>query len=410
MSALKEVFSRVHFRYDNDPNVEDLEQFAAWLSARGYCNKPARTHLYNVQQVLRQLAVAPGSKLNADELAVAFRRSGPAWLRYQHTHSTFAQFLRVHNRLIEARQRERDRFKDLRRAFCDQLERRRGLRPCTIHQYDYWIGDFLQRSLGRSTPLKSLTSATFEAYVKARQPELASSTLVNAIGCVRDFLQYCLEQKLLTTRVDILDRPAALSDDKPPRALPWPLIQKFLRSIDRGDWVGRRDYLILHLMAHYGLRPGEVGLLTVDAIDWTGRTLTVNQAKTSSTLVLPVDDRTLRLMRCYLENDRRKSSLPWVFLKAKAPEGPMNKCVVSQMFKIRARRSGLPIAQCSSYSLRHSFAMRLFGRGVGVKAISDLMGHRSLVSTGIYLRLQTDALRNLALPMPATRSWKGGAA
>ena len=33
MSALKEVFSRVHFRYDNDPNAKDLEQFAAWLCA-----------------------------------------------------------------------------------------------------------------------------------------------------------------------------------------------------------------------------------------------------------------------------------------------------------------------------------------------------------------------------------------
>ena len=36
MSALKEVFSRVHFRYDNDPNAKDLEQFAAWLCAHRY--------------------------------------------------------------------------------------------------------------------------------------------------------------------------------------------------------------------------------------------------------------------------------------------------------------------------------------------------------------------------------------
>jgi integrase/recombinase XerD len=69
------------------------------------------------------------------------------------------------------------------------------------------------------------------------------------------------------------------------------MILRFLGSIDRSDWVGRRDHLILHLMAYYGLRPGEVGLLTLDAIDWLRGTMTINQQKTSSTLILPIDER-----------------------------------------------------------------------------------------------------------------------
>ena len=44
--------------------------------------------------------------------------------------------------------------------------------------------------------------------------------------------------------------------------------------------------------------------------------------------------------------------------------------------------------------------MRLFARGVGMKAIGDLMGHNSLASTSVYLRLQTDVLREVALPVP----------
>ena len=84
-------------------------------------------------------------------------------------------------------------------------------------------------------------------------------------------------------RIDFIDRPLGLSDDKPPRALAWPMIQRFLRSIDRSDWVGRRDYLILHLMAYYGLRPGEVGLLILDAIDWARGTMTRRTPPRSST-------------------------------------------------------------------------------------------------------------------------------
>ena len=78
----------------------------------------------------------------------------------------------------------------------------------------------------------------------------------------------------------------------------------------------------------------------------------------------------------------------------------MTQCAVSTRFKVHARRSGLPIAHASAYALRHSFAMRLLGAGVGVKLIGDLLGHRSLTSTSAYLRIQTDMLRDAALEVP----------
>jgi integrase/recombinase XerD len=409
MSSLKQVFPRVHFRYDECRYAEDLEHFAAWLCGRGYRNKPARTHLYNVQQVLQVLAMPPSAKLHIAKLAAAFRRCGDGRLRYQHSLTTFTHFLRSRGQLIEPLPKI-DRFESVRREFCERLGRRSGLRPSSIEGYNHWIGDFLGRSLGRTKPLDSLTTVMFESYVKARQPELAACTLRSAIQCIRAFLQFCFERGLLRERVDIIDRPVGLRDDQPPRALAWPMILRFLGSIDRGDWVGRRDHLILHLMAYYGLRPGEVGLLTLDDIDWLRGTMTINQQKTSSTLILPIDERTKSLLRSFIERDRPVSKLPWVIPKAQAPEGQMSKFALSFVLKTRARLSGLPITHCSSYALRHSFAMRLFDRGVGIKAIGDLMGHNSLSSTGVYLRLQTDVLRDVALPVSGGGHETGGAA
>lgn len=36
-----------------------------------------------------------------------------------------------------------------------------------------------------------------------------------------------------------------------------------------------------------------------------------------------------------------------------------------------------------------------------MKAIGDLMGHRNLVSTSVYLRLQSELLRDVALQVPS---------
>ncbi|MBI5387155.1 MAG: tyrosine-type recombinase/integrase [Verrucomicrobia bacterium] len=183
-----------------------------------------------------------------------------------------------------------------------------------------------------------------------------------------------------------------------------------MRSIPRTGRTGWRDFMLLHLMAHYGLRTGEVARLTVDAIDWSARSLLVEQFKTHSWLALPLMDQTLELLRRYLRDGRRASQRHELFLCTGAPSRPMTKGAVSQAFKDRARQSGLPIAHASAYALRHSFAMRLFAHGVGIKAIGDLMVHHGLASTAVYLRLQTEGLREVALPVARRSRSEGGAA
>ena len=92
---------------------------------------------------------------------------------------------------------------------------------------------------------------------------------------------------------------------------------------------------------------------------------------------------------------------PQLFLRARSPIRALTHYAVVDVFATRAQQSGLPLQGASSYALRHAFAMRLLHRGVGVRAIGDLLGHRSLESTCVYLRIDTDMLRAVALPVPA---------
>jgi site-specific recombinase XerD len=284
----------------------------------------------------------------------------------------------------------------------------RGLAPPTIVQHLAEVRALLRHALPEGQPLKQLTAAIIEEHIEHRAHAVTRGSLLTNIGFLRAFLRYCFDFRLLTTRLDALDRPVRFKDERPPRALDWSLIQRFLRSVDRTDRCGWRDFMILHLMAHYGLRPGEVTRLTVKSIDWATRSLLVEQFKTHSWLNLPLMDETLALLRRYLQEGRRVGQADALFSIGSAPYGPMSKASVTQLFQMRARKSGLPITHASPYALRHFFAMRLFSRGVGIKAIGDLMGHNSLVSTAVYLRLQTDVLREVALPVPTQVQHGGG--
>ena len=84
----------------------------------------------------------------------------------------------------------------------------------------------------------------------------------------------------------------------------------------------------------------------------------------------------------------------------------MTRGALSEAFRRQVERSGLPLGDHSPYGLRHGFAMRLLERGVGLKAIGDLLGHNTFESTAVYLRLNTEALRDVALPAPRSSEWR----
>jgi site-specific recombinase XerD len=231
---------------------------------------------------------------------------------------------------------------------------------------------------------------------------------MSRISDLRCFFRFCHDQGTTTLSPDQIDAPRTYRGEKPPRAIAWEMTQQFLSSIDRSTPTGERDYAVLFLIAHYGLRPGEITLLTLDSIDWEHHSLRIAQSKTRSALVLPMAPSAEQVLECYLRRGRPHTERGELFLTALTPIGPMNTTAINSMFKRRAEISGLPIKTASPYGLRHGFAMRLLEQGIGMKAIGDLLGHNCLESTSVYLRLHTEALRNVALPMPAGTMPTGG--
>lgn len=406
MTALHKLFVRVHARYTSSAHVADLTAFARWLIEQEYPPRYAQRLVFRTLRSLEGSECPPDSKWTVDALERAFRRKRQRRL-YRHARRAFAAFLESLGRL--APRVDNSPHASVLAAYQRFLSEVRGLAPTTIVQHLAEVGALLRYALPEGEPLKRLTADAVELYIQCRARGVSRVFLRTVVTYLRAFLSYCFEYRLVATRFDAPDQPVGFRHERPPRALEWSIVQQLLRSIKRTDQTSWRDFTVLHLMAHYGLRTGEITRLKIDSIDWSARSLLVEQVKTHSWLTLPLIDETLDLLRRYLKEGRRQSRCHALFLSAFSPARPMTKCSVSQMFKMRARRSGLPIEQASAYALRHSFAMRLFARGVGIKAIGDLMGHHSLASTSVYLRLQSDVLREVALPVPTKLEAVGGA-
>lgn len=66
----------------------------------------------------------------------------------------------------------------------------------------------------------------------------------HCVAHLRSFLRFSHSQGLVDRRLDAIDTPRVYRDELPPRALPWEVVQQLLRSIDRGDAMGWRDYTV----------------------------------------------------------------------------------------------------------------------------------------------------------------------
>jgi integrase/recombinase XerD len=395
---LTQLFSKRHSRYTTSPAADWLEAFSDWLMRIGYEGKPAQLHVFRLKHVLEQRESVPiTGTFSVTMLQSMFaHRRAPAG--YRATRRVFHRFLVERGALTV--DTTPDRFADLLFNYRRHLTDLRGLAIATTQQHLTTVAEFLAQSVPPRSCLEQLSAEAVERFVSATGRRVTRQTLQHTVARLRAFLRYGYDRGIIVRRLDAIDTPRTYRDELPPRAIDWRLAQRLLASIDLGSRSGWRDLAMLHLMAHYGLRPSEVAALTLDAIDWKAGTLRVEQHKTRSDLLLPVNPRTLSLLRHYLRRGRPGTVHSALFLRARTPAGPISHYAVGDTFKKRARASGLPLEGFSAYGLRHGFAMRLLNRGVGIKAIGDLLGHRTLESTCVYLRLHTDALREVALPIP----------
>jgi len=390
---------------EESPAENEAIAFIEWLRTERYTDYTIDCHIRRLLFVMPQLWAdsSPPALKEAELLAVFGRERQPRsrFFVFAGTRRVYTRYLRAQGRLVTVPQPPSE---DLIHRYDQYLTEVRGLSVSTRIHHTLTLRSLLAHVQRSQQPLQRLSRDDLERFILERSRKITRHSLQHEVAHLRAFLRYAYDLGLVSERLDALDTPRTYRDELPPRALPWSSVLQLLRSIDRTSRGGWRDLCILHLIAYYGLRPSEVVALRLDSIDWEQALLHVYQSKTRSPLTLPLDARTLRLLRDYLQLGRPDgaSVSSMLFLRARCPYIPLERTAVGDIFRKRMREAGLPDCAKHVYRLRHTFAMRLLSRGVGMKAIGDVLGHHSFYGTSAYLRLDVAMLRDVALPVPCT--------
>ena len=278
----------------------------------------------------------------------------------------------------------------------------RGLRPLTVAAYEDALLQFrewVSVVLSDRAP-DQLTARDVLAYLQhLREVRGNGDSAVNrAVVVLRRFYGAMVAMGYLDHAANPLAGFPSIK--AAPRKLPVSLsaeqVRRLLAEPKPDTVIGLRDRAILALLYGTGIRASECASLRNGQVDLTQLTISV-QGKGGHERVIPLNPELTEVLRAYVQ--ARGPALPSApFFRSRFGRS-LSRGSIYERVRTWGQRSrvGFPL---SPHRLRHTFATHLVRAGVGLVTIRDLLGHRLITSTQVYLHVTADDLRAAAARHP----------
>jgi len=228
----------------------------------------------------------------------------------------------------------------------------------------------------------------------------SSNSIANKIHILHHFFRFLYNSGYINSNPAVLISTPR-KKFKIPKVFNGIELEKFLRApeyntVTRFKKYNLRDQLILTLFSYTGLRRNELINLNWDDINLGNKYLIVRKSKNKNQRIIPLHNRVLELLDNYL-SERLPLKNNALFIGNTGNRIHQN-CLKS-LFHRYIKIAGLSGKGYTIHTLRHTFATRLLGKDVSLVNIKNLMGHKSLESTQIYLHVTskelTDSINSL---------------
>ena len=316
-------------------------------------------------------------------------------------------------------------------VLCEYLENGSVQRRCKVRHLGGSIGllmkDFL--ALKQSRRLKQITLEKMEShmsnfnfwlntngifsindirhhhiitFIKSLDPHkkaLIHDTLMD----LRGFFKYLYDKGIIPTNIStFIPRDNYQMQAKLPAYYTEEKIEKLLKSVDRGNIVGKRDYAILVIAAYLGLRASDIAHLRFENLHWAHNTIFLRQYKTSKNISLPLLPVVGNALLDYIQYGRPKSDEQYIFLLVISPFIPIRPQAIAGLINRRFSYAGLKSTtrRHGGHALSNSLVKELLNNKQSLPVISEVLGHKNTSSTRHYIRIDSGTLGQCALEVP----------
>jgi site-specific recombinase XerD len=285
--------------------------------------------------------------------------------------------------------------------FCDELIYR-GYSKATIDTNTQKVQQLLAHLASHDVlSVDDIVIQHIEDYLKTLEGK-AVKYVGTFLYVFRNFFAFLYEQGYMSQNlVPMLPRVRAPRNASIPCVWSKEDLQRLLGAIDRADPKGKRDYAILLIAIRLGLRIGDIRNLKQSSIDWNRKAIKLTMSKTGQPIELPLLKDVGWAIIDYLQNGRPSTSSECLFVRHRAPFnafGDFNSFgreLHRYILKAGLTRPGG--RRCGMHSLRSTLAGNMLDIKAPLPIISEALGHQSVNTTSIYLKVDIEGLRKCAI-------------
>ncbi len=209
---------------------------------------------------------------------------------------------------------------------------------------------------------------------------------------IRSFFRFLLIEE------EIEENPASLIESpkiglKLPEVLSVIEIDRLIGAIDLSKQEGHRNKAIIETLYGCGLRVSELVNLRLTDIHH-GEGFIMVTGKGNKQRLVPVGSKALKEIDIYMTDRNRLPEIHdenILFLNRRGWK--LTRAMIFTIIKDLAAKAGIR-KKISPHTFRHSFATHLIEGGADLRAVQEMLGHESILTTEIYTHIDRSFLRD----------------
>lgn len=282
---------------------------------------------------------------------------------------------------------------ELLKSFILYLKNERNYSLNTLRAYSKDIEEFIyflqQEKIDDFVKIERQDLRNFLAILY--QKKYSKATISRKIASLKSFFKFLqVQEQIKVNPLKYISSPK--KEKKIPNFLTVDEIENLLSQPLTDNLLGLRDKAIMEFLYGTGVRVEELVSLNVADIDFLGGMVKI-KGKGNRERIIPVGEIALKAVNSYLRK-REKEGIDTKILFINKQKNRINVRSIRRIIGKYAKKANIQ-TKVSPHTLRHSFATHLLEAGCELRAVQEMLGHKSLTTTQNYTHLTTQRLKKV---------------